>query len=60
MKISIEKAKVNAKGVQEYYFVIKSRNGQVLATSETYQRKSSARKTINALLKAGLKATVVE
>ena len=33
----------------QYYFVIKSSNGEIVATSETYVYKSSAKKTIESL-----------
>jgi uncharacterized protein len=33
----------------QYYFVIKSNNNQVVATSETYTSKESAKITINSI-----------
>lgn len=33
----------------QFYFKIESKNGQVLLTSETYLKKSSARRTIGVL-----------
>lgn len=44
MYFSIDKAKNG-----QYYFVIKSDNHEVVATSETYFYKESAKHTINAI-----------
>lgn len=33
----------------QYYFVIKSSNGEIVATSETYYAKSSAKSTIDSI-----------
>lgn len=35
----------------QYYFVIKSSNGEIVATSETYVYKSSAKSTIESMKK---------
>jgi len=35
----------------QYYFIVKARNGQVLVTSETYRSKQGAEKGIRALEK---------
>lgn len=35
----------------QYYFVIKAANNEVVATSETYYYKDSAKKTINSIKK---------
>ena len=35
---------------KQWYFVIVARNGKIIATSETYKRKSSAEKTMSRLL----------
>jgi len=37
----------------QFYFVIKSNNGQVVATSETYTSKASAKSTIDSI-KSGI------
>ena len=34
---------------KQWYFVIVARNGKIIATSETYKRKSSAEKTMSKL-----------
>lgn len=34
---------------KQWYFVIVARNGRIIATSETYKRKSSAEKTMSKL-----------
>jgi uncharacterized protein YegP (UPF0339 family) len=39
-------------GPDQYYYVIRARNGGVLATSETYTRRSSARRACNRLNKS--------
>lgn len=38
----------------QYYFVIKSENNEIVATSETYHTKYSAKKTIESI-KSGVK-----
>jgi len=38
-----------AKGKQKYYFVVRAKNGKILVTSETYARKASVIKAINAV-----------
>lgn len=37
------------KGLDQFYYVILAKNGQVLATSETYTRRASARRACNRL-----------
>lgn len=44
MRFVIYKSKDN-----QYYFVIKAGNGEIVATSETYTYKSSAKKTIESI-----------
>lgn len=34
----------------QFFFVVKSTNGKILATSETYKRKSSCKQGVDALL----------
>jgi len=44
----------------QYYFTVCARNGQVLATSETYKTKAALRRGIIATLKAGGRAMEVK
>ncbi len=48
MRIEIFRSK---KGKKEHYFRIRARNGRILATSEGYTRKLSAKDTANSLRK---------
>lgn len=45
----MEKAKFTVHKNQLYWFRIKSPNGRILATSETYRRKASCYKAIRAI-----------
>lgn len=47
--LQIRSTKVRAPMPKEFYFVILAKNGQVLATSETYTRRASARRACNRL-----------
>lgn len=53
MKFQIKKASNG-----QYRFTIVASNGQVVATSETYVRKQSARDTIESIRKSAAAATV--
>lgn len=38
----------------QYYFVLKSANNEIVATSETYRYKDSAKKTIDSIKKESI------
>jgi uncharacterized protein YegP (UPF0339 family) len=44
MKFEIHKSKD-----RQFYFILKARNGQVIATSETYKTKESCKKGIKSI-----------
>jgi uncharacterized protein YegP (UPF0339 family) len=47
-ELQLRRAKMK-KGPEQFYFVVLAKNGQVLATSETYTRRASARRACNRL-----------
>lgn len=55
MKFQILRSKSTT---QPFYWVVKSSNGQVLATSETYAAKESAKSAISAVQLGAAKAEV--
>jgi uncharacterized protein YegP (UPF0339 family) len=55
MKFEIRKA---ADG--QFYFVLKARNGEIIATSETYATKPMCKKGIKAVIKVSISAPVID
>lgn len=55
LKFIIEKSKN-----KQFYFTINARNGQVLATSETYTRKANAKGAIKRIMNTCLSAITID
>lgn len=45
---------------EQYYFVLKARNGQTLVTSETYLKKASCKRAIVAMQKGIFNAKLID
>ena len=55
MKFEIRKASNG-----QYYFVLKARNGEIIATSETYKTKEACKKGIRSVKKTGVLTKVID
>ena len=45
---------------KQFYFVLKTRNGEVIATSETYKRKQGCKKGIKSVVKVDSLTKVID
>jgi uncharacterized protein len=45
---------------KQYYFVLKARNGQIIATSETYTTKQACKKGIKSVRRNAIIASIVD
>ena len=45
---------------KQFYFVLKARNGQVIATSETYKTKQACKKGIKSVRRNAIIASIVD
>lgn len=55
MKFEIRKARD-----KKFYFILKARNGEVIATSETYETKQSCKKGIRSVKRNAIIASVLD
>jgi uncharacterized protein len=44
----------------QFYFVLKARNGEVIATSETYHTKQACKRGIKSVVRVSLLAKVID
>lgn len=51
---------INNSSNNQYYFVIKADNGEVIVTSETYYAKQSAKHTIDVIRNGASSADVID